>query len=158
IRALVQRGHHVAFFEKDVPYYAQHRDMLTLPGADLILYADWPAALPQARMYLKDADVALVTSYCPDAVAAVPVILDDAPRSVSVFYDLDTPVTLARVQAGQNVEYLPPDGLGSFDLVLSYTGGTALEALREQLGARRVAPLYGHVDPEIHRPTEPADR
>ena len=39
-----------------------------------------------------------------------------------------------------------------FDLVLSYTGGRTLDALRERLGARRVAPLYGSVDPAVHRP------
>jgi spore maturation protein CgeB len=50
------------------------------------------------------------------------------------------------------VDYLPLDGLGGFDLVLSYTGGRALELLRTRLGARRTRPLYGHVDPEQHRP------
>ena len=32
------------------------------------------------------------------------------------------------------------------------TGGGALDALRTQLHARRTAPLYGHADPEVHRP------
>ena len=72
-----------------------------------------------------------------------------------VFYDLDTPVTLARLAAGQPVDYLPGDGLAGFDLVLSYTGGRALDALRDRLGARRIAPLYGSVDPAAHRPAEP---
>src|SRR5437764_243294 len=48
-------------------------------------------------------------------------------------------------------------GLADLDLVLSYTGGGALDALCQELGARRVAPLYGHVDPDWHRPTEPHD-
>jgi spore maturation protein CgeB len=47
--------------------------------------------------------------------------------------------------------------LGEFDLVLSYTGGAALTALRDRLGARRVAPLYGSVDPDVHRPVAPAE-
>jgi spore maturation protein CgeB len=47
--------------------------------------------------------------------------------------------------------------LGDFDLVLSYTGGTALDVLRTELGAVRVAPLYGHVDPEVHRPVQPVE-
>jgi spore maturation protein CgeB len=68
---------------------------------------------------------------------------------------MDTGVTLARVQAGARPDYLPAEGLSDFDLVLSYTGGEALRLLREQLGARRTAPLYGHVDPEVHRPAEP---
>src|SRR6185312_12317 len=42
------------------------------------------------------------------------------------------------------------------DLVLSYTGGTALDELKTRLGARRTAPLYGFVDPEVHRPVPPA--
>jgi spore maturation protein CgeB len=50
------------------------------------------------------------------------------------------------------VPYLPAGGLGAFDLVLSFTGGPALDALRDRLGARRVAALYGSVDPERHRP------
>jgi spore maturation protein CgeB len=50
------------------------------------------------------------------------------------------------------VPYIGPDGLSDFDLVLSYTGGAALDRLRDVLGARRVNPLYGHVDPDVHRP------
>jgi spore maturation protein CgeB len=74
-------------------------------------------------------------------------------RALRVFYDLDTGVTLARVRNREPVPYLPLDGLGGFDVVLSYTGGRALAALRECLGARRVAPLYGSVDPDAHRPS-----
>jgi spore maturation protein CgeB len=56
------------------------------------------------------------------------------------------------------VPYIGSDGLGDYDLVLSYTGGAALTALRERLGARRVAPLYGSVDPVVHRRVPPVDR
>jgi spore maturation protein CgeB len=96
------------------------------------------------------ADVAIVTSYCPDARDAFE-LLEAEARGLTVFYDLDTPVTLARLACGEAVPYLPPQGLGAFDLVLSYTGGAACQQLRRRLGARRVAPLYGHVDPSEHR-------
>jgi spore maturation protein CgeB len=69
-----------------------------------------------------------------------------------VFYDLDTPITLDRIEACEQVPYLPRGGLGDFDLVLSFAGGRALDALRTRLGARRVAPLYGAVDPAVHHP------
>ena len=154
IRALERRGHDVVFFERDVPYYAEHRDLNDLGEAELILYADWPSVRVKALGHLLDADVAMVTSYCPDARAAADLIAEQG--HVSVFYDLDTPVTLARLAAGEQVDYLPPDGLGRFDLVLSYTGGQALERLEHDLGARRTAPLYGHVDPDRHHP-EPRD-
>lgn len=50
------------------------------------------------------------------------------------------------------MSYLPKQGLSSFDLVLSYVGGVALDELKQLLGAKRVAPLYGSVDPELHKP------
>jgi spore maturation protein CgeB len=153
-RALAAAGHRVVFFERDVPYYAIHRDLRELAGLDLRLYPSWEEALPQARREIAGADAAMVTSYCPDGAAASELVLSTS-GPVSVFYDLDTPITLERLRNGEPVPYLPPEGLGGFDLVLSYTGGTALTALRERLGARRVAPLYGSVDPETHRPADP---
>src|SRR5438477_6768688 len=155
-RALTGRGHHIVFFERDVPYYAAHRDLTELPGGALHLYSDWKEVLPLAKRGLADADVAIVTSYCPDGIAASELVLSSRAE-VRVFYDLDTPVTLDRLRIGEPVPYLPPQGLGNFDLVLSFTGGQALEELKQQLGARRVAPLYGSVDPEVHRVVGPVD-
>jgi len=155
IAALLAMGHRVTFFERDVPYYAQARDLHALPeGGELVLYPDWDTVLPTARRALAGADAAIVTSYCADGVAACRLV-QEAPLAVRAFYDLDTPVTLARLEAGEPVAYLPPEGLGGFDVVLSYTGGRALDLLRTRLGARRVAPLYGSVDPDAHRPAPP---
>jgi spore maturation protein CgeB len=147
----------VVFFERDVPYYASHRDLDRLPAGELILYSDWSEALRAAHGHLKDSEVAIVTSYCPDGVAASDLVLD-SPARLRVFYDLDTPVTLASLEAGEPVSYIGPRGLADFDLVLSYTGGASLEKLRQHLGARRVAPLYGSVDPNIHRRAAPVEQ
>jgi spore maturation protein CgeB len=152
-KALARRGDTVVFFEHDLPYYAQTRDCIDIPRGKLVLYHDWEHIRSEARAELREADVGIVTSYCPDGVAATDLVTD-AP-GLKVFYDLDTPVTLARLAQGESVPYLGPRGLADFDLVLSYTGGGALHALHEQLGARRVAPLYGHVDPDLHRPCAP---
>ncbi|HEX9941663.1 MAG TPA: glycosyltransferase [Thermoanaerobaculia bacterium] len=153
-RALARMGHRVVFFERDVPYYAIHRDLQELPGTDLRLYASWEEVFPAARQEVAEADVAMVTSYCPDGIAASDLVLS-SPGPLAVFYDLDTPVTLERLRRREEVPYLPTEGLGGFDLVLSYTGGAALDELRQHLGARRAAPLYGSVDPEVHRPAAP---
>lgn len=156
IRALSEMGHEVVFFERDVPYYAAHRDLPALPWGELCLYREWKDALPRARRHLAEAEAAMVTSYCPDGVAASLLVWET--RGVQkIFYDLDTPVTLATLEAGKPVAYLGPDGLGAFDLVLSFTGGQALTRLKSQLGARRVAPLYGSADPAAHRPVPPED-
>src|SRR5690606_18972832 len=148
LRALAERGHRVTFFERDAPYYAAHRDLATVPWATLELYDRWDAAA--VRRALAHADAAIVTSYCPDAVDAAAAAA--AAGALRVFYDLDAPVTLARLDAGERVDYIPPDGLGGFDLVLSYAGGPAPAALRRRLGARATAPLYGFVDDAVYRP------
>lgn len=155
IRALTGQGHHVVFFERDVPYYATTRDLHELPpGGTLVLYPSWEEALPAARRHLADADAALVTSYQADALDATEAVL--ASRvPLRVFYDMDTPVTLEGLRAGREVPYVGPRGLRDFDLVLSFTGGRALDELRAVLGARRAAPLYGSVDPAVHRPAAP---
>lgn len=154
IRALSRRGWDVTFFERDVPYYAGARDLDTLDRGQLVLYADWGTVRGQARREVAAAAVAIVTSYCPDAIAAGELVLE-APSALRVFYDLDTPVTLAHVRGNQRPAYIGPDGLAGYDLVLSYTGGGALDELRDRLGAARTAPLYGHVDPDCYRPGSP---
>ena len=153
--ALIARGHRIVFFERDVPYYAAHRDLPELPGGELVLFPDWESVRETAQRHLNDADVAIVTSYCADAVAAAE--LAHWSGALRVFYDLDTPVTLARLQAGEEVNFLGERALRDFDLVLSFTGGAALEELQTRLGATRVAPLYGSVDAEKYGPRSPRD-
>src|SRR6478672_6668785 len=150
-RALARRGHQVTFFERDVPYYAAHRDLADAETYRLILYSEWTDIDAFAREVVAAADSAIVTSYCPDALPAADLILDSSVP-VRAFYDLDTPVTLEKFRLEGSVDYLPPYGLEPFDLVLSYAGGRALSELRQLLGARRVAALYGSVDPEVHKP------
>jgi spore maturation protein CgeB len=153
-RALGTRSHDVVFFERDVSYYAAHRDTTAPAGCTLRLYGNWDAVRDEARAALATADVGMVTSYCPDAQDACDLVLES--KTVRMFYDLDTGVTLARLKAGEPVSYLPSQGLGEFDVVLSYTGGRALDELTA-LGARYVAPLYGSVDPDAHRPLMAAE-
>jgi spore maturation protein CgeB len=153
-RALSAAGHDIVFFERDAPYYAQHRDMFGAEWCRLVLYDEWDQVARLGRRELSGADAAIVTSYCPDSRAASDVVLSSAVAR-KVFYDLDSPVTLDCLARGEPVDYLPEDGLGGFDLVLSYAGGDALSRLQRATGARTVAPLYGSVDPDVHRPVAP---
>ena len=154
-RELALLRHQVIFFEKNVPYYAAHRDFHEIPRGKLILYDTWSDALSRVRHHLADADVAMVTSYCPDGIAAAEIVV--ASRPLKVFYDLDTPVTLERIEAGHSVDYIGASGLRDFDIVLSFTGGRALSGLHNRLGARRAIALYGSVDPHVHRPVAPRE-
>ena len=149
---LVRRGHSITFFERDVPWYAGARDFHEIPGGRLVLYSHWDDVGSVAGASVAEADAAIVTSYCPDALAASELVLNQH-RTMPVFYDLDTPLTLARLRAAEGVPYIGPEGLEGFALVLSFTGGRRLfDEYRQRLGASTIRPLYGHVDPDIHRP------
>lgn len=150
-RALGALGHRVVFFERDTPYYAANRDAASFPACELIIYSAWRDIEHRARREVRDADAAIITSYCQDAAAAHALLAGS--RCTRVLYDLDTPVTLDQVRAGNRPDHLCAD-LGDFDLVLSFAGGAALAALAH-LGARHVLPLYGWVDPTVHRPAPP---
>src|SRR3954471_7244086 len=156
-RGLARRGHHIVFFERDVPYYAEHRDVHELPGGELVLYRDWSDIRERAQRELRGADAAMVTSYCPDGSTASDLLAEHGGELLKVFYDLDTPVTLGNVRAGEPLAYIGPRGLVDYDLVLSYTGGKSLDELKSLLGAREVATLYGHVDPQQHHRVAPRD-
>jgi spore maturation protein CgeB len=153
-KALIDMGHDIVFYEHDVPYYAAMRDLKEIAGGRLELYAVWDDVRLRAAGDVAGADVAIITSFCPDSIAAGEMVLKQH-RALRVFYDLDTPITLARLAAGEDVAYIDISAFPEFDLVLSYTGGRALDEFRSRLGARHVAPLYGHVDPDVHRPTAP---
>lgn len=155
LHAMADRGHRAIFYERDVPYYANARDGWPCPrGVTLRLYDSLHEVRREATAAMHDADVALWTSYCPEGAEAAQTILDSA-AAIKAFYDLDTPVTLAGLRTGAAIDYLPAEELAALDLVLSYTGGRALDELQSRLGARRVASLYGCFDPDTHRPVAP---
>ena len=153
---LARQGHEVTFFERDVSYYAGHRDFIDPESYVLKLYTNWEEIRRTAQQEVRDSDAAIVTSYCPDSQAASDLIL--CSSAIKVYYDLDTAVTLDKLRSEGRVEYVPGHGLAGFDLVLSYVGGKALGELQRVLGARKVAPLYGSVDPELHQPVPRSDR
>jgi spore maturation protein CgeB len=157
LKSLARRGHTANFYEHDVSWYADTRDNWIPPaGISLRLYPSFDQIRTEALRDLNTADLGMFTSYCPDGQMAAGLILDSC-AAIKCFYDLDTPVTLNSLHNGEPVDYLPPFGLSGFDLVLSYTGGSALTEMQTRLGARTVAPLYGSVDPEAHFPVPPLD-
>jgi spore maturation protein CgeB len=156
LNGLHGQGHSATFFERDVDYYARSRDLSDPDFCQLVLYSDWSEVRARARAALESCDVAMVTSYCPDGLAACQLMLD-TPRTLHVFYDMDTPVTLAALERDGlavrgGAHYLSPDLIPEFDLYLSFSGGPKLDCLRTRWGARRTAPLYGSVDPAVHAP------
>jgi spore maturation protein CgeB len=148
LTALKRMGHEVVFYEKDVPYYARRRDLPRPEFCELVFYSDWQAVRARARQDVSSSDVAINASYCPDGKQICDEVLDvDGP--LHVFYDLDTPITLDALSR-EGADYIRTDQIPSFDLYLSFSGGSILDQLETKWGARAAEPLYGCVDPDVH--------
>jgi spore maturation protein CgeB len=152
-RALASRGHEVRFFERDVPWYAAHRDH---DSPHTRLYSSVDELRDEHAEEVAAADLVVVGSYVPDGVAVAEWVLGTA-GGTSAFYDIDTPVTLSKLDSGE-VEYLSPELVPRFDLYLSFTGGPILRYLEREYGARRAVPFYCLVDADAYRPQRVDER
>ena len=150
IRGLKALGHDVLFLERDVPWYAAHRDLADPDFCRVGLYRDLQD-LQRWRAEIVAADAVVLGSYVPDGVA-VAEFLSWTATGVTAFYDIDTPVTLAKLGRG-DFEYLDPAIIPRFDLYFSFTGGPTLRRLERDFGARRAEALYCAVDESRYRPT-----
>jgi spore maturation protein CgeB len=156
LRALQRLGVDAVFYERDAPYYATHRDFDSCDYCELVLYNDWDTIRQSALRRAQSSDVVLTGSYLPEGARISRELLElDSP--LHVFYDLDTPITLDRMQNG-GVDYLRADLIPQFDLYLSFTGGNILQVLEQYYGAQRAQPLYGCVDPDIYAQIARQDR
>src|SRR5690606_4735240 len=150
VGALQQRGHRVTFLERDVPWYAEHADPTDeLPVAPL-LYDNLAQLQDERAGGVAAADLAIVGSYVPASIAVCDWVLRRA-RAVTAFYDIDTPVTLARL-AREDCDSLHPAQIARFDIHFSFSGGKALYRLQQTYGAQRPIALYCAFDGERYKP------
>jgi spore maturation protein CgeB len=148
VRALAARGHDVLFLERDARWYAHNRDLPSPPYCRAIVYRDL-GDLAAHLDEIRSADLVTVGSYVPEGIAIGDIVLREA-RGVTAFYDIDTPVTLARLEGG--VDYLSKRQIPAYHLYLSFTGGPILDVLKERYGARAPRPLYCSVDADHYAP------
>jgi spore maturation protein CgeB len=154
VRALAERGHDVLFLEADRPWYAANRDLPDPPFGRTALYESLDDLADRFGHDVRHADLVIVGSYVPDGVEVGRWAVATA-QGVTAFYDIDTPVTLAKLERG-DTEYLSADLIPRYCMYLSFTGGPTLERLERQYGSPMARALYCSVDPERYRP-EPAE-
>ena len=150
--ALCARGHDVLFLERDVPWYAEHRDLPEPPYGATSLYGSLEELRDRHTAEVADADLVVVGSYVPDGTEVGRWVQQTA-RGVRAFYDIDTPVTLAALDRG-TCEYLSADLVPGYDLYLSFTGGPTLQRIEQQLGSPRARAFYCLVDPSAYAPSD----
>ncbi|MBA3658663.1 MAG: glycosyltransferase [Gemmatimonadales bacterium] len=154
VRELAARGHDVLFLERDVPWYAAHRDLPNPPYGRTGLYGSVDELRRIFGEEIEAADLVIVGSFVPEGAEIGEWVLQTT-SGIAAFYDLDTPVTLAAMAQGER-RYLTPELIPRYRLYLSFTGGPTLQRLEAGYGSPMARPLYCSVDPTIYRPIERA--
>jgi len=159
VRALHARGHRVTFYEPDAYDRQKHRDIDDPPWAKVVVYsaqseADVLRTVESARgadLVVKASGVGVHDELLERAVLDL-----QGPGTLVVFWDVDAPATLDRMQAN------PQDPLRGlvprYDLVLTYGGGEPVRGAYQALGARECVPIYNALDPSTHFPVAPQPR
>jgi len=152
VRELHARGHDVLFLERDVPWYAANRDLPHPPYGRTELYNDLADLKVRFGREIREADAVVVGSYVPEGVMLGEFVTAEA-RGATAFYDIDTPVTLAKLERNDR-EYLSAELIPHYGLYLSFAGGPILRLLEERYGSPCARPLYCSVDPELYHPEQ----
>jgi spore maturation protein CgeB len=139
------------FLERDVPWYANNRDIADPDYCQLEFYPDL-GGLEKWRGEIANADAVMVGSYVPEGVA-VGRFVQETAEGVTAFYDIDTPVTLAKLERG-DFEYLSPEIIPGYDVYLSFTGGPTLQHLERHYKSPAARALYCSVDPQAYPPLD----
>lgn len=154
LKAFAARGHDVMFLERDVPWYRNHRDLPDPDFCRLRFYTDLND-LARFSPEIMEADAVMVGSYVPEGVAVAHLVQE--LNEATAFYDIDTPVTLAKLARG-DFEYLSPAVIPGYGVYLSFTGGPTLELIERRYQSPAARALYCSVDPQAYRPLPDAKR
>lgn len=150
VRELTNLGHDVLFLERDQPWYADNRDLPNPSFCRTELYTSVRDLQARFEKDVREADCVIVGSYVPEGVTVGEWVTKTA-RGATAFYDIDTPVTLAKLERKQH-EYLSPQLIERYDLYLSFTGGPTLERLQDEYGSPQAHAFYCSVDPSLYYP------
>jgi spore maturation protein CgeB len=155
LKAFANRGHEILFLEHDAPWYRDHRDIADPEYCRLEFYN----ALDELDRWdreIREADAVIVGSYVAQGVEIGDYVHRHA-SGVTAFYDIDTPVTLAKLEC-RDYEYLSPDLIPGYDLYLSFTGGPTLRRIEQVYASPMARALYCSVDVDSYQPMDIAKR
>jgi spore maturation protein CgeB len=150
VRELTALGHDVLFLERDTEWYASNRDLPHPPYGRTELYSTLAELKDRFAGDIRDADFVIVGSYVDEGIAIGEWVTRIA-GGITAFYDIDTPVTIARLVKG-GVDYLAADLIPRYQMYLSFTGGPILDYLERHYGSPMARPLYCSVDATLYFP------
>src|SRR5215510_2774117 len=152
-RALAHRGHSLLFLERDQPRFRDHRDLPCPPYCRTEIYSSLEELKDRFTLSVRHADMVIVGS-CVPAGTLIGQWVTGVAQGATAFYDLETPLTLARLKRGE-LDYLSYPLIPRYDLYLSAAGGPTLDLIENKLGSPMSRALYCSADPELYYPEEP---
>lgn len=159
ISNLHQLGFSVTFYEPDAYGRQEHRDISEPPWARVVVYQGaGKDGVEKALEEAASADIIVKAS----GVGVFDELLEKAvlevrrPGAKAIFWDVDAPATLERVEGNANDPFRPL--IPRYDLILTYGGGPPVVDGYRALGARDCIPIYNALDPATHYPVEPNER
>jgi spore maturation protein CgeB len=150
LRGLAKLGHQVLFLERETPWYADNRDCRAIPGCRVELYTSLAELQREFEDDVKEADSVIVGSYVPEGADVLRWVIETA-RGSRLFYDIDTPITLANLARGTPT-YIAPESIPKLDAYLSFSAGPVLDLIEREHGAKLALPLCCSVDSSLYRP------
>ncbi len=165
---LARLGYHITFAEPDAYGRQTHKDDVDLSFAKLVTYKpvgpegdfghgpeyDQLPTLAEVFEEARKADVVVKHSGIGvDDALTESLILEAQPHALAIYWDVDSPATLARMDAD------PADSFRAvvpqLDAVFSYGGGPVCRRGFERYGVRHYLQAYNGLDPETHFPVAP---
>jgi spore maturation protein CgeB len=156
VKELHRLGHRITFLEPDAFDRQAHRDMPDPRWADVVVYPATEAGVLGALERARGSQVVIKAS----GVGVFDALLEEAVlelrADVTIFWDVDAPATLARLEGnrGDELRALVP----RYDLVLTYGGGAPVVERYRALHAHDCVPVYNALDPETHHAVRPDSR
>lgn len=150
---LARRGHGITFAEPDAYGRQQHRDNVDISYATSIVYQPG-VDLDRMIALAKQADVVVKHSGIGvDDAELERRILECQPNAIVLTWDVDSPATLARMDADPGDSYR--DVVPQLDALFTYGGGPLVKEGFARYGARFYASIYNGLDPDTHFPVAP---
>ena len=155
VKALHALGHEITFYEPIAYDRPLHRDIEVPEWARVVVYQGTESEARRHVQMARGADMIVKASGVGifDELLEAAVLELKRPSNMVVFWDVDAPATLDRVE--QN----PADPfralIPQYDLIFTYGGGFPVVGAYESFGAQACIPIYNAVDPETHHPVVP---
>lgn len=150
-KELRRLGHEITFAEPDAYGRQQKRDAGDFSYVQSVVFKteqEIPLLLERAAaadLVIKHSGVGVF-----DELLEARVLECRSKKTWVVFWDVDAPATLARVE--QNADDPFRRLIPEYDLILTYGGGPPVVEHYTKLGAVECHPIYNALDPETHHP------